>query len=125
MGIELDHPVANDLERHPANLRRFGARRAFVNRRQRQKPARLRPILRSPGRRPYHLCIKVSPKRNGHGEPPEFAPFNQTPADSGTVVRVSPSGIWYNLNVAAKIRDYAIDTFRNLVVHKVSLQCIK
>ncbi len=34
--FELDHPVANDLKRHPANLRRLGACRAFVNRRQRQ-----------------------------------------------------------------------------------------
>ena len=47
MGVELHHPIANDLERHPADLRRLGPARAVGNRRQRQKPPRLRPILRS------------------------------------------------------------------------------
>ena len=52
MGVELHHPIANDLKRHPADLRRLGAPRAFVNRRQSQKPPRLRPVLRSPRRTP-------------------------------------------------------------------------
>ena len=44
MGVELHHPIANDLERHPADLRRLGPARAFVNCRQRQQPPGLRPI---------------------------------------------------------------------------------
>ena len=93
--IELDHPVANDLKRHPADLRRLRARRAFVDRRQRQKPTRLRPVLRSLGGRPHHLCVKITPKRNGHGEPPSFAALNQTRNDSGIPGRVTPSGTGY------------------------------
>ena len=82
LGVELQHPVANDLERHPADPGRLRARRAFVNRRQSQKPPRLRAVLRSPRRLPHHLRIKISPKRNGHAEPPSFATVNQNPAHS-------------------------------------------
>ena len=82
MGVELHHPIANDLERHPADLRRLGPTRAVVNRRQRQKPPGLRPILRPPRGGPHHPRIKISPKWNGHGEPPALATLNQTHADS-------------------------------------------
>jgi hypothetical protein len=58
MGVELQHLIPNDLKRHAADLRCLGACRAFVNRRQRQKPPRLRPVLRSPG-------SGSRPKRNG------------------------------------------------------------
>src|ERR1700722_2548851 len=95
LGVELQHPVANDLERHPADPGRLRARRAFVNRCQSQKPPRLRAVLRSPRRRPHHLRIKISPKRNGHAEPPSFATVNQNPADSGSPNRVTPSEIRY------------------------------
>ena len=71
--VELHHPVANDLQRHAADLRRFGSRRPVVNRRQRQKSSRLRTILRSLGGGPRYLRIKISPKRYGNGEPPSFA----------------------------------------------------
>src|SRR5580704_9568502 len=95
MGVELHHPVANDLKRHPADLRRLGAPRAFVNRRQSQKPPSLRPVLRTPCRSSHHLSVIIAPKRNGHGEPPLFATLNQNPADSGIPNRVTPSEIWY------------------------------
>ena len=82
MGVELHHPIANDLERHPADLRRLGPARAVVNRRQRQKPPGLRPILRPPRGSPHHPRIeKISPKWNGHGEPPALATLNCTHAD--------------------------------------------
>src|SRR6476619_2246773 len=87
MGVELHHPITNDLERHPADLRRLHPARAFVNRRQRQKPPGLRPILRPPCGGPHHPRIKISPKWNWHGEPPALATLNQTHADSG----ISPS----------------------------------
>jgi hypothetical protein len=87
------------LKRHPADLRRLGARRAFVNRRQSQKPPGLRPVLRPPGRTSHHLSIIIAPKRNGRGEPPPVATLNQSPADSGIPNRVIPSEIWYKLVV--------------------------
>ena len=87
LGVELHHPITNDLERHPADLRRLRPARAFVNRGQRQKPPGLRPILRPPRGGPHHPRIKISPKWNWHGEPPALATLNQTHADSG----ISPS----------------------------------
>jgi hypothetical protein len=72
MGVELENPIPNDLKRHPADLRRFGARRAFVNRRQGEEPTRLRPVFRSLGGAPDHLRIKIGPKRivgNRCGDP--------------------------------------------------------
>jgi len=71
--VELHHPIPDDLQADPAELRRFGSRRPVVNRRQRQKSSRLRTILRSLGGGPRYLRIKISPKRYGNGEPPSFA----------------------------------------------------
>jgi hypothetical protein len=45
MGIELQNPVAHDLQRHAAELRRLGARRPLIDRSQGEKPPRLWPIL--------------------------------------------------------------------------------
>src|SRR3984957_13629969 len=101
MGVELHHPIANDLKRHPADLRRLGAPRAFVNHRQSQKPPGLRPVLRTPCRSSHHLSVIIAPKRNGHGEPPLFATLNQNPADSGIPNRVTPSEIWYKTTTVA------------------------
>ena len=42
--VELDHPVANDLQPDAPDLRRLSARGAIVNRRNSQQPARLRPV---------------------------------------------------------------------------------
>src|SRR5271154_1009527 len=93
--VELEHPIANDLKRHTANLRRLSASCAFVNRRQSQKPPCLRAILRSFRGGPDHLRVKIGPKRNGHGEPPLFATLNHLAADSKIPNRVTLSGIWY------------------------------
>ena len=51
--VELHHPVANDLQGHPADLGRLGPRPAVVDRGQGKKPARLRRILRSLRRRSH------------------------------------------------------------------------
>ena len=48
VGVELHHPVPHDLQRHTANRRRLRARRSVIDRRQRQKTPRLRPVLRPP-----------------------------------------------------------------------------
>src|SRR5271157_6592455 len=73
MAVELQHPIPNDLKRHAADLRCFRPRRSFVYRRERQKPTRLRPVLRPLGSGSHGLSVKIGPKRNGHGEPPSFA----------------------------------------------------
>ena len=84
MGVELHHPIANDLERHPADLRRSRSDlRPVVNRRQRQKSLGLRPILRPLRGGPHHPRIKISPKWNGHGGTSALATLNQTHADPG------------------------------------------
>ena len=94
MCVELDHPVANDLQRHPTDPGRFSARRTFVDRRIRQKPSRLRPVLGLPGSSPARLRIKIVPKRNGQGKPPWFAMLSQSKADLGSP-RLTISGTWY------------------------------
>jgi hypothetical protein len=50
MGVELHHPIANDLKRHPADLRRLGAPRAFVKSPPEPKAAApaARPSIASP-----------------------------------------------------------------------------
>src|SRR5271166_2903138 len=93
--VELEHPIANDLKRHTANLRRLGASCPFVNRRQSQKPPCLRTILRSFRGGPDHLRVKISPKRNGHGEPPLFATLNHVATDLKIPMRVTFSETWY------------------------------
>jgi len=103
MRSEPDHPIANDLQSDGTDLRRLGAARAVVNRRQRQKPPGLRPILRSLGRGPHHLSVIIGPNRNGHGEPPLFATLNQNPADSGIHIRVTLSRTGYKARVSSNI----------------------
>src|SRR5271166_2532778 len=95
--VELEHPIANDLKRHTANLRRLGASCPFVNRCQSQKPPCLRTILRSFRGGPDHLRVKIGPKRNGHGEPPLFATLNHVATDLKIPMRVTFSETWYKL----------------------------
>jgi hypothetical protein len=72
MGVELEHPVANGLKRHAADLRRFGAPRPIVDRCKSQQPSRLRTILRSSRRHSKRAGVKIIPKSNcrRHSEPP-------------------------------------------------------
>ena len=49
--VEPKNPVANDLKRHVADLRRFAACRPIVDRSKRQEPSGLRPVLRAPSDR--------------------------------------------------------------------------
>jgi hypothetical protein len=50
---------------------------------QRQKTARLRRILRTPGNGAQARRIKITPQRDRHGEPPSFATLNQIRAVMG------------------------------------------
>jgi hypothetical protein len=51
MSVELHHPVAHDLHRDPADPGRLGAACPLIDRRQRQQPSGLRPILGLTGKR--------------------------------------------------------------------------
>jgi hypothetical protein len=82
-GVELQHPIADDLQRHPADFRRLGPRRSVVDGGQRQKAPRLRGILRPSCRRTQTRRVEITPERDGHGEPPSSAILNQKTAASG------------------------------------------
>ena len=47
IGVETKNPVANDLKRHAADLRRFAACRPIIDRREGEEPSGLRPVLRA------------------------------------------------------------------------------
>src|ERR1019366_10780984 len=102
MGVDLDDPVAHDLQRDAADPGRLRARRAVIDRRQRQKPPRLRTILHLFGDRPKLRRVKINPQRNRHGEPPSFALLNQTRAALGSSVRVTISETWYQRALEAE-----------------------
>src|SRR5271155_1991410 len=108
--VELDHPVANDLQPDAPDLRRLSARGAVVNRRKSQQSARLRPVLRPFRRRPQPTRAIIIPKTNccRHGEPPAIRPVQQISADSGIPLRESASAgtgiIWLPRSVVDRFR---------------------
>jgi hypothetical protein len=61
--VQPKNPVANDLKRHVADLRRFASRAAAVDCRQGEEPARSRPVLRSlgypPAEPPHHNHLEA------------------------------------------------------------------
>jgi hypothetical protein len=71
MGVGLrHHPIAHDLHGHAADPGRCAARRSFVDRGNRQKPPRLRAILRSFGHKAAHIRVEIRSHCNRHGELP-------------------------------------------------------
>jgi hypothetical protein len=72
MGVEPQHPVPHNLEPDPAELGRFTPCTAMVNRRQSEKPARLRRIFRAFRERPNSNRVKIipNPDRCRHDEYP-------------------------------------------------------
>ena len=95
--VELDHPVAHDLQRDPTNPGGLGAGRALVDRGQSQQAACLWAVLALAGHRAKGSGAEVSPERNRHGEPPSFATLNQTRPTPARPQRVPPSGTRYEL----------------------------
>jgi hypothetical protein len=95
LSVELEHPVTHDLQRHAPDPGCLGARGALIDRCQRQKPPRLRRILRLAGERAKLMSIEVSSEWNRHGTLPWFTKLNHTSARPGNHERVSPSGTWY------------------------------
>jgi len=107
-GVEPHHPVTDDLQRHRADPRRLGTRRAVVDRRQRQQTPCLRRIPGSARRRPqrWRLIIRTKGKRLAHGEAPMLAKLNQKHSASGKALRESgPSGPGINSASRGYLRD--------------------
>ena len=57
--VEAHDPVPDDLKRHAADLCRIGARGAVIDRRQRQKPARLIGVLGRPRQPAKGRAVKI------------------------------------------------------------------
>jgi len=86
VGVELHHPVPDDLKRHAADLRRLRARRPVVNRSHSQEPARLAAVLRPSCLAAKLGGVKILSKRDRHCETPSFQhriksePIRESPA---------------------------------------------
>ena len=70
MRVEAQHPIAHDLQRHAADLSRFGAGGPIIDRRQSQKAAGLIGIPRALRQSTELGGIKVTAERDGnsHGD---------------------------------------------------------
>src|SRR6266566_1768451 len=95
MGVELDHPIPNNLRCHPADRRRLGPPRTVIDGGQGQKTARLRRILPTPGNGAQARRIKITPLLVRHRQPPSFATLNQIRAAPGIPQRGTLSETWY------------------------------
>ena len=80
--VEFHHPVAHDLQAHPADPRRVAARAAVVDRRQRQPPPRLIRVAGPPRALPKISRGEVRTQRQGGtmANLVLFAPFRITSA---------------------------------------------
>ena len=92
--VEAQNPIADDLQRHPADPSGICARAAVVNLGQRQKTSSLGGIfcrLRQP---PKGRSVKIRAKGNGlrHGKPP-FATEIQTSPALGIPGHVPGAGV--------------------------------
>lgn len=85
MSVEAQHPTAKALEADPADRRCLALNRAVVDRRQSQKPARLRPVLRALRNRTQSVASKSprSPIAAAMANLLGFAMANQISVDSG------------------------------------------
>ena len=93
--VELQHPIPDDLQGHPADLGSLRPARPVIDRGQSQQTTRLTRMPRSAGRPPQLRGVKIGPERDRHGEPPSFAMLNQNRTASGNP-RVMLSGTWYH-----------------------------
>ena len=74
MHVELQHPVADDLQFDAADLRRAGARCPFIYGGQRLQPAHLTAILARTRSLAHARRVEIGPEGNGHGEAPLGSP---------------------------------------------------
>ncbi len=60
-GIELRHPVADDLQRHTPDPGRCAPRCTIIDCRKRQQPTRLRSVLATSSRSQQRRRVKIRP----------------------------------------------------------------
>src|SRR5947209_9535785 len=93
--VELQHPVPDDLSRHPTNFRRLGTRRPLIDCRKRQQSAHLIGVLALARRYTDTRRVIIRAQRNWHGETPRFASLESDPPRVGEAPRVRLSKAWY------------------------------
>ncbi len=92
--VELDHPVADDLQRNTADLGCLGAACPIIDRGQREEPPGLPGIL-ALARCPANTrSVKVGTQGDGHGGFLDTPPSNQIGAASGKP-GVRGQELWY------------------------------
>src|SRR3712207_5020637 len=96
--VELQDPVADDLQRDPANPGCLGSSGTLVDGRQGEQPPGLWAILALTREPAKSGAVEVTPERDRHGEPPAFATLNQTRPAAASRKRVTPSETWYKLS---------------------------
>ena len=92
--VELEHPIANDLKRHTANLRRLGASCAFANRRQSQKATCLRALCFDRFAEKRTMWASKSVRSLVAWRTSSVRRLNHLEATSNIPNRVTLSGIW-------------------------------
>lgn len=95
--VELQHPVPDDLSRHPTDLRRLGTRGSVMNRRERQQSAHLIGVLALACRNTDTRRVTIRAQWDRHGETPRFANLDSDPLRVGQAPRVTLSEDWYKL----------------------------
>ena len=66
--VELDDPIANDLQSDAADRRRLCPARTLINRSQLQQAPSLRAVFRLFGQRPQLRGIEIGPQWDRHGK---------------------------------------------------------
>ncbi len=100
LGVEPDHPVAHDLQRDVAQVRRLRAAAAIVDHRQRQQATRLGCILAAPRQAAQVRGREIRAKSDGvrHDKPPLLAmvnhirPASRNPSRESAATRVGMTG---------------------------------
>ena len=114
-GVELHHPVPDDLKRHAADLRRLGARRPAIDRSQRQKPPRLAAVLRLPRVETKLGSVKILSKRDRHRKllrsqhrikspPIRESPYESQSAGVGSLHKAAASSFLFVVMVAISVK---------------------
>jgi len=121
LGVEPDHPVPHDLQRHVAEQRGLRAAAAIIDHCQRKQATRLRRILAAPRKAPKSRSREVRAKGDGirHGEPPVLTSMNHICAASGNPRRESAAtrlGIICHLSPPQRHRREKSDAFRTSAI---------
>src|SRR5690242_95617 len=95
--VELQHPVPDDLSRHPANLCGLGTRRPVIDGRERQQSAHLIGVVARARRYTDTPRVIIRAQWDRHGKTPRFASLESDPLRVGEAPRVRLSKAWYKL----------------------------